>query len=170
MRQETVEPAPPVDSPAASGYVYEVSENIGRVPIIGLDSGAIPGTVPGRNLHGCCGPGRSRLDACRGAGVPFMRGRPRCLRKYCGRVFGLAYSDEHRPRPLRSESSLAQYETTKIARPRDGSARRMAYAARLWLVDAALFRLDHYHWESRRRRLKKYDLRRRAKQSGSSRR
>jgi DNA-binding transcriptional ArsR family regulator len=32
------------------------------------------------------------------------------------------------------------------------SARRMAYAARLWLVDAALFRLDHYHWESRRRR------------------
>ena len=51
MRQETVEPAPPVDSQAASGYVYEVSENIGRVPIIGLESGAIPGTVPGRNLH-----------------------------------------------------------------------------------------------------------------------
>ncbi len=98
------------------------------------------------------------------------RGRPRCLRKYCGRVFGLAYSDEHRPRPLRSESSLAQYDTTTIARPRDRSARRMAYAARLWLVDAALFRLDHYHWESRRRRLKKYDLRRRAKHSGSSRR
>jgi hypothetical protein len=65
---------------------------------------------------------------------------------------------------------LAQYETTTIARSRDRNARRMAYAARLWLVDAALFRLDHYHWESRRRRLKKYDLRRRAKQSGSSRR
>lgn len=98
-----------------------------------------------------------------------MRGRPPCLRKYCGRVFGLAYSDEHRPLSLRSESSLAQYESTTIARPRDRSARRMAYAARLWLVDAALFRLDHYHWESRRRRLKKYDLRRRAKQSESRR-
>lgn len=73
------------------------------------------------------------------------------------------------PVPLRSESSLAQYETTTIARPRDRSARRMAYAARLWLIDAALFRLDHYHWESRRRRLKKYDLRRRAKRSGSRR-
>ena len=34
---------------------------------------------------------------------------------------------------------------------------RGAFAAKLWLKDAALFRLDDYHWEKRRRRLRDRD-------------
>lgn len=111
---------------------------------------------------------RGSATLTRGPGTRCMRGG---VRLACESIADESLASHTRknivPVPLRSESSLAQYETTTIARPRDRSARRMAYAARLWLIDAALFRLDHYHWESRRRRLKKYDLRRRAKQSGS---
>jgi hypothetical protein len=40
-------------------------------------------------------------------------------------------------------------ETTPL---RDEVA-RAAFAARLWLKDAALLRFNDYHWEKRRRRL-----------------
>jgi hypothetical protein len=33
----------------ASGVTYAASESVGRLPMIGLDSGAIPGTRPDRS-------------------------------------------------------------------------------------------------------------------------
>lgn len=53
--QRSAPPAPPVAAePANLGSVvgrYTSSDRLGRLPCIGLDAGAIPGTVPGANLH-----------------------------------------------------------------------------------------------------------------------
>jgi hypothetical protein len=50
--------------------------------------------------------------------------------------------------------------TTIESTSRDDVA-RAAFAAKLWLKDAALLRFDDYHWEKRRRRLLDRDRRRR---------
>jgi hypothetical protein len=56
-----------------------------------------------------------------------------------------------------------EYETETRRYPARRDIDRMAYAVRLWVADALLMRLNDYNWERRRRRMKRYDSRRRAR-------
>lgn len=68
------------------------------------------------------------------------------------------WPDSGKGPPSVDRSSASQ--TSRKAQ-QDGSLRddvaRAAFAAKLWLKDAALFRFNDYHWEKRRRRMHDHD-------------
>jgi hypothetical protein len=61
----------------------------------------------------------------------------------------------------RVSASQVTVTTPQNGSQHDGSLRdqvaRAAFAAKLWLKDAALFRFSDYHWEKRRRRMHDHD-------------
>jgi hypothetical protein len=61
------------------------------------------------------------------------------------------------------ENRAMEYNTPTRPSPAQRDIRRTAYAARLWITDALCFRFGDYHWERRRRRMKRYDQQRRAR-------
>jgi hypothetical protein len=56
-----------------------------------------------------------------------------------------------------------EYETETRRHTARRDIDRMAYALRLWVADALLMRLNNYNWERRRRLMRRYDSRRRAR-------
>ena len=55
--------------------------------------------------------------------------------------------------PQSQPSPRTQQDASQRNAPFRDQVARGAFAAKLWLRDAALFRLDDYHWEKRRRRM-----------------